>query len=508
MSTDALSAGRPIHQPIETNLQIATTFDDITYEKGAGVIGMVESYLGGERFQGGVRLHLRRHADGTATAQEFFAAMAEGGGDQAVADAFGSFVNQAGVPLIDISRAADGSLSLTQSRYRTLGAAGRAAGGDTLWQIPFCADFYLPGAPRAKRCTMLSAPTGRLAVPASLKGATVHPNADGAGYYRFTVDPTSRQSLLVMTAQLPARESVTFADSVAAAFDAGHLSFAELYQTAQVLASHPDRNTALLLGYRLETLHHRLADPAERALLERALVALYGERLRRIGYDATPGRYAADPPEQQLLRRALLGFVASTGRDPTVRAALLPFADRSIADLSQVEPLLRWRVWEIGLEERGAPFLARLKAQATGDDAQVRRDAEYALGYAPPALSGELLDFTLDPALDPQIAFQIISQQMKNPATRAAAWSWLAAHQDAALGREPADFQYDFAGMGDNFCSAAERQAFASGLGAKLRGLNGGEIAVARTLENIDDCTALRAALGGSIRTTLAQALR
>ncbi|HXY96926.1 MAG TPA: M1 family metallopeptidase [Steroidobacteraceae bacterium] len=506
MNTDALRAGRPIHQAVETNLQIATTFDDITYEKGAGVIGMVESYLGPERFQRGVRLHLARHAYGTATAEEFFHSMAEGSGDRAVVDAFESFVNQPGVPLVSVRAAADGSLALAQSRYQPLGPSGEP--GIMQWKIPFCADFHAADARPVKQCVMLSGPTGSLAVPASLRGATVHPNAGGAGYYRFTVDPALSQALLAMAARLPPRESVTLADSTSAALDAGRLPFADFYRAAQTLADHSDRTTALSLGYRLWSLHDRLAGPAERALLERALVALYGERLRRLGYDATPGHYATDPPEQQLLRRELLALVGSTAGDPAVRAALTPVAERSLADPSQVDPLLRRWVWAVGLEERGAPLLARLKTLATSEDAQVRLDAGLALGSAGPALSNEVLDFTLDPALDPGTVFRITFRQMTSPSTRAQAWSWLGTHQAALLARVPVFFQYLLADVGNSFCSAAERQSFETVLGNKLRGLNGGEIAVARVIESIDDCAALRAALGDSIRTTLEQALR
>ena len=506
MNTDALRAGRPIHQPVDTNLQISSTFDDITYQKGAGVIGMVESYLGAERFQRGVRLHLTRHAYGTATADDFFRSMAEGSGDKAVIDAFESFVNQPGVPLVSVTQAADGTLELAQSRYRPLGPAGSSA--PLTWKIPFCADFYLPGAPPAKQCTMLTAPTGSLTVAASLKRATVHPNAGGAGYYRFTVDATLWQSLLAMATRLPARESVTLADSASAAFDAGRLPFAGLYQAAQVLAHHPDRTTALSLGYRLEAIHDRMADPAERPLLERALVALYGGQLRKLGYDATPGRYAAEPPEQQLLRRQLLGLVALTGRDPEVRAALVPFAERSVVDPAQVESLLRWRVWAVGLQEHGTPVFAHLKTLATGQEAQARSDAWNALGWAESPLSGQALDFTLDPSLDPGGGARIIFQQMASPATRAQAWSWLVAHRDASLARMPAMFQSFYAQLGESFCSSAERQSFETGLGNKLRTLNGGEIAVSRALESIENCSALRAAVGDSMRTTLEQALR
>ncbi|MBS0379962.1 MAG: M1 family metallopeptidase [Proteobacteria bacterium] len=503
MNTDALRAGRPIHQPVETNLGISSTFDDITYQKGAGVIGMVESYLGTERFQKGVRLHLTRHAYGTATAAEFFRAMAEGSGDPAVIEAFESFVNQPGVPLVSVARAADGSLKLTQSRYRPLGPG--ADGTALTWKIPFCASFYPAAGSPAKQCTMLATPTGTLAVPAALKGATVHPNAQGAGYYRFAVDADLWHALLTRSAQLPPRESVTLADSASAALDAGKLSFAGFYEAAQALAAHPDRTTALSLGYRLDTLHDRLATPAEQPLIEHALVSLYGPRLARLGYDASPGRYASDPPEQQLLRRQLIGLVALSGRDPAVRAALVPFAEHSLNDPTRVEPLFRWRVWAVGIQERGAAVFGPLKALSVGRDAQVRTDAGIAVGYTEgPALVKQALDFSLDPQLDPGSAGRIVFLAVGNPRTREVAWKWLDAHEAAAVGRLPVMFQAAaFASLGNSFCSAAERASFETVLGNKLKPLNGGDIAVGRALESIDDCIALRASLGDSITRTL-----
>jgi aminopeptidase N len=506
MDTDALRAGRPIHQPIASNLQISTAFDEITYQKGAGVIGMVESYLGAERFQRGVRLHLTRHAYGTATAAEFFRAMAEGGGDPGVTDAFESFVNQAGVPIITVSEAADGSLKLAQARYQRLGPGAR--GPATVWKIPFCINLYPAERAPSKHCTMLEGASGTLALPAPLKAATVYPNADGAGYYRFSVDPAIWHQLLGLAGRLPPREAVTLADSASAAFDAGRLPFAGLFQAAQVLANHPDRTATLSLGYRLETLHDQLATPAERALLERALVSLYGERLRKLGFDATPGRYASDPPEQQLLRRQLIGLVALTGRDKNVRDALTPFAQRSVVDPAQVEPLLRWRVWAIGLQEQGAPILNGLKKLATGRDPQVKLDAGIALGYAESSpLVTDALNFSLEPQLDTESGYRIVYQQMLNPRTRDTAWAWLGAHEAAAIGRLPAMFQRQYAELGKVFCSGAQRQSFESALGSKLRRLNGGEIAVDRVLESIDDCSALRASLGNSITTTLEKTL-
>lgn len=505
MDIDALQAGRPIHQLVTSNKQIGATFDSITYEKGAGVIAMVESYLGTERFRRGVRLHLQRHAYGTATASEFFAAMAEASGEPAVIDAFRSFVDQPGLPLVAVSSGRDGQLVLEQSIYRPLGPS---PAGNAQWHIPFCARVYTD-LKSSTACTLLSGARGSLALPAGQRDGTVHPNADGAGYYRFTVDPALLHALLRITPEMSARETIMLADSISSAFEAGRLSFADFYAAAKVLALHPDRTAALSLGYKLDNYGARLASPEERILVERALVSLYKSRLVGLGYDVTPGRYSTEPAEQQLLRRQLIQLVGLSGRDPEVRRALAGAAAASVSSPARIEPLLRWRVWAIGLQENGAPLVAPLKTLVLESrDPAIREDAALALANAEgPDVANNVRDFALDPKVDVRSALGIVFTQVNNPRTSEASWSWFTAHQDAVINRIPAMFQSFVAQVGAQFCSPAERQAFDRQVGARIRSLSGGEIAVNRTLEQIDNCSALRAYAGTSINTTLAAEL-
>jgi hypothetical protein len=244
-------------------------------------------------------------------------------------------------------------------------------------------------------------------------------------------------------------------------------------------------------------------------LLERSLVSLYGERLRKLGYDAAPGRYAADAAEQQLLRRQLIGLVASSGRDPAVRGALVPFAEHSVGDPAAVEPLFRWRVWAVGVQERGTPVFSPLRELLlNSEDVQVRQDAGLALACAEePGIAREALELVLDPKVDPRLGFQIVTTQLADPRAREVAWQWFGAHRDAALARMPAIFQTVYAQIGKDFCSGAGRDSFNQVLGTKLRALQGGEIAVDRVLESIDSCSALRATLGDSVSVTLTRAL-
>jgi aminopeptidase N len=502
MNTDALRAGRQIHQPIETNAEISTGFDNITYQKGAGVLEMIESYLGEERFQKGVRLHLNRHAYGVATAADFFAAMAEGSGDPRVVEAFRSFVDQPGVPLVTVSAAAGGrSLDLAQSRYRPLGSQGADS---ELWKIPVCV-HVIGAASVGKTCTLLSDRTGTLALPADAPGSVVHPNANGAGYYRFAVDPGTFKGLLDAAPKLPPREALSFADSVGAAFDAGKLSLNDLVAAAGVLAQHPDRTTALHLGARLNTIRNRMAGADERAALEKKIDAMYKPRLTALGFEPAAGRYANDPGEQQLLRVDLLRMVAFGGRDAQVRRTLADAASRSLEDPKALDIAFRPTAWGVGVQELGKPFADKLEPLVfTTEDPHIRRDAVSALARAEGSpVVDQVRALILDKRADIQTVATIPFTQMESPVARPGMWKWLGANLDGVFARVPGMFQYQFAGLGEPFCSPSERADFDAVLGNRLSKVSGGALQVARVRETIDDCAALKEKVAPELRTAL-----
>ena len=62
MGEDSLVAARKIRQPIVTKDDISNAFDDITYQKGASVIRMFESWVGEQKFQAGVTAYLKRYS--------------------------------------------------------------------------------------------------------------------------------------------------------------------------------------------------------------------------------------------------------------------------------------------------------------------------------------------------------------------------------------------------------------------------------------------------------------
>ncbi|MEO7729926.1 MAG: M1 family aminopeptidase, partial [Kofleriaceae bacterium] len=183
LESDSVVSARQIRQPIATQDDIFTAFDRITYEKGASILNMFESYLGAETFQRGVRDHLAAHAYGNATSTDFAGAISKASGKD-VSAAFATFLEQAGTPELTATLGCEGgkaTVALAQQRYLPPGSGTATA--TRPWIVPVCV-AYDNGGKRAEACTQLEAATGALALETKACPRWVMPNVNARGYYR------------------------------------------------------------------------------------------------------------------------------------------------------------------------------------------------------------------------------------------------------------------------------------------------------------------------------------
>src|SRR5207245_2022192 len=101
LNEDSLASTRPIHQAAETPAQILELFDGIAYGKAAAVLRMLEAYLGPETFRAGVNLYLKQRAYSSATADDFWSAVARAS-EKPVDQIMPTFVQQPGAPMVSL----------------------------------------------------------------------------------------------------------------------------------------------------------------------------------------------------------------------------------------------------------------------------------------------------------------------------------------------------------------------------------------------------------------------
>jgi tricorn protease interacting factor F2/3 len=126
---DALSSTHPIKVPVDSAEALGEIADDITYGKGAGVLRMIEAFLGEETFRKGVSRYLATHRYQNARAEDLWTALGEAS-DQPVGRVMTDWVTRPGFPVLHAAWK-DGTLTLRQERFRADGTAA-----PELWPIP------------------------------------------------------------------------------------------------------------------------------------------------------------------------------------------------------------------------------------------------------------------------------------------------------------------------------------------------------------------------------------
>ncbi len=136
---DALQSAHAIRADIHNAEEAGESFDAITYEKGGAVLRMIEGFLGADAFREGIRLYMRRHREGNATADDLWGALAESSGQPIVALANG-WIRQVGYPLLTVSGGAtgpDGATTVTVAQRRFFADPdARETGQPTRWLVP------------------------------------------------------------------------------------------------------------------------------------------------------------------------------------------------------------------------------------------------------------------------------------------------------------------------------------------------------------------------------------
>jgi len=505
MGNDSLAAAREIRESIDSNDKINGAFDDITYQKGGGVLAMLENFVGEDEFRTGIRLHLARHADGTATAEDFIASIAEASGHSGISSAFKSFIEQPGVPLvsvaIDCQTAGRPRLHLRQARYAPLGSSIKADTG--LWQIPFCAS-YMSGSERRKTCTVFGAREQFLDLEGAACPTRLHPNAEGSGYYRFTLNDTGWEGLIAGAAALCPAEALALGDSLDAAFRSGTVSAGTYVAGMVALLDHEAWDVAAAATGYLAAIA-RIIDPGKLASVAQTYRTIAAPRYASLAGNPEAG--------SQLLRKDLQRFLMLEARDQQLRKPLAAQAAAIVGlhgkpDPAAVPAIEHETVLSVGVQDLGEAYFDLLLRQAIAADDPGFRDA--AIGalqrVEDPVLATRLEAALLAGKFNGIEMAGIVASRMSRPATVERTYAWLRQNDAAVIAMTPESYRSAFLpGLGATFCSnerADEWQRFVS---LHARELPGYERGLAQATEGIRLCAALKARSAGDLLAALDQ---
>lgn len=484
MSTDALVAGRPIRQRIETSDQIDAAFDSITYGKGGHVVAMIAAYMGDERFRDGVRRYMKAHRYGNATSADFFAAMAEAAGDPRVLPAMQSFTDQQGVPLVTFE---GGPLryKVTQSRYAELGAAPP----DTRWGIPLCVRRV-----EARGCGLMTEKTINLTVEGD---GPLMPNAGGTGYYRFELPKRDWNALIERADRLPGGEAQALSDSLEASFAAGRATFGQLVTLTRKLTRNPDSYASAGAFDPLISLASAgiIAEPAM-AGLQRFVRRLNAPLIKEFGLDLRAGAYAREPAERSERRLSAVRRIAGLGRDAEMAGKLSRAARAYLGGSRQeLDPVWFTLSFDAHVREGGLPQATGLVDAALASEDPLFRPA--ALSAVASSGKADVARWLLEDLKDTRLRTSerrgLLAGVMSREATREIGYRWLTANLDSLLSGGGIFFTSRLPQMLRGYCSLDKADVIARDLRPRLKGTPG-ELELERTIERVRGCAALKQA--------------
>jgi len=503
LATDSLRSTRAIEYPVGRPEEAEDMFDVITYDKGGSVLRMIERYLGDETFRRGLHLYLDKHKLSNAQTTDLWDAL-EAASGQPVRATMGTWVNQAGHPLVSAELSAPAELSLSQQRFLADGGTGSGQ----LWVVPVTVRYATAdGAVLHEQLLMKDAST-KLA----LKGepAWILVNEGAWGVYRTGYSGVLRQSLYRSLDQLDGRERLGLVS------DTWELAVAGLEPLESSLElwyrlrddHDPDVWWAVSAGLGLLDL---VCDEHDRPLVRDLSGRLAGELFAGVGWSPDDGHgpaaaAATEAPREARLRARLVTLLGTLGADPQVRAG----ASQRLADADEgrhaLPPDLATAVAQVvasaGGEAEWELLYSHYKKATTPQD-EVRYLHALA-GFRDPALLGRSLELTFSGEVRSQDAPYLLMDMLARREGCAPAWEAIEQHWDDMLARWPSNTIHRMLDALPSLAGAGDAMAARAGAWLDAHPLAKGERKVTQARERLAVNLAFKRRIGPQLGKSLA----
>jgi puromycin-sensitive aminopeptidase len=497
MGVDGLHASRPIEFEVRAPRDCEAMFDLLTYEKGAGVLRMLEQYIGPDVFRDGVRLYLDRHAYGNAETTDLWKALGEVA-RQPIPEAMDDWIFRPGYPLVTVEPDGAG-IRLSQRRFTYL-PAEEGATEEARWRVPITLRAAVKRGFVEKQVLLSEAET-LVTLPA--KADWVVANAGGHGFYRVRyAGPLLNRMSKNLTALLPIERFDLVSDALALT-QAGLLPATEYLDLTGRFMRETDRNVWSVLVGSFAYVNRVIAESA-RPGLEALVRKRVGPAAELLGWEPEAGE---DELTRQL-RGDLLRALGTLGADPEVQERARAMYARHLEDEAAVDANVLPAVIAIlatsGGEREYADFLQRFKTARTPQEEQRYL---YALaGFRQP----ELLRRTLDRALNGEVRSQdapfLIRSLLVSVSGRSLAWEFVKQHWQAMARQFPGSaYRRMYEGVTALISPDWERdvRAFFTDNGIELGGKT-----LAQYLEQLSIATRFQGREGAALAAYLARAAR
>ncbi len=494
MQLDQLASARSVRQPVRTPAQALASFNTITYVKGSSVIGMVEAWLGEAVTRRAMQSYARSHRHANASASDLMRALESASG-KPVAGVVSSFVDQSGVPLLEMKLACSGKQVSLEVRQQELAPLGRSGAKAKLWQVPVCIRAQIGTKPQ-RVCVLHSGKTTRhqLALPGCPR--LWSPNDAESGYYVSKLEPAVQASL-ARNAQkfLSPRERAGLLAGSFALVQSGQLELIEHVKLLAKFSVERERGVWLEILRQLHVLDYWVP-AAGRTAFAKFVRTLLSPTARALGITSKP----EDAEGKRLLRSELWAVLADLGQDGQARDRLSKLAKRWLAtsepsypDMARVALVSHSR--RAGQAHRTA-LMQRLARARLPEERMVALSG--LAGFEDLTQLKAVLEATLSDAFRVQDLASIYVPPLGRAATGAVVAKWLRDNFERVDKRLPRFAMRRIVTSLGAACDPGLAQAFADTIAQKAAEPRAFQMQLSRSVEQAKLCAAAREAHGAA----------
>ena len=325
MESDARSTTHAIQQPIATEAEANSAFDDITYKKGQSFLRMLESFLGEDVFRDGIRRYIAAHKYSNSTTADLWNALSEAS-KKPVGEIAAGWTEQPGFPLVRVKREAEGKVRLTQERF----AVNFKNAPPLQWKIPLT--YSLVG--EAPATLLMTSKIDNLQnIPAD---RALKLNVNGAGNYRVEYDEPSWNLLLEALPKLGVEDRVDLLSDAWALVQPDRASVSLYFGLVEKLPPSTELAEREQIINVLDFINRLFVGSPEREKFQRYAQSLLRPTFETLGWEPKEGQ----PPTAGNLRADLINTLGDLN-DPEIITGCRERFEKYLANPASLAPDLR-----------------------------------------------------------------------------------------------------------------------------------------------------------------------
>jgi len=404
---DSLDGVQAIQTEVHHPDEIATIFDpSIVYAKGGRLLRMLQTYMGEEVFQAGLKVYFKKYAYQNTEANDLWASMSEASG-QDIGLLMNTWISQSGYPVLSVSQEGD-QINLQQEQF----FVGAHEPSEKLWPIPLGAsDQNIPRLMSERQITVSRSSDLPLVI-----------NHESTAHFITHYTPSLLAELLGGLATLSDIDRLKLLNEQTLLAQASRISSAELLP---LLAHYKEESVEAVWDIMLVALNELKKFVENDITIENKLRAYAGnlaeKEFNRLGWEVVPGEAESDTK----LRSIVVGLMIYSERPEILAKVAEIYESTPIEDL---DPNLRVNI--IGTMVRYATdqtIIDTLLAEhQKTTSSELKEDIASAItSTRDPEVIQRLLGILKDPAIvRPQDFMRWFVWLLRNRYARTATWRW------------------------------------------------------------------------------------